>query len=192
MVAGGTAASVPYLSAAAALCAATCPSGDRATHSAASSGGGCPGARPCRRSSPVAVLAHPRLVGLGLAEHAEANSEAARVLLGHEQRQLLRLRLLCRATSLVSGGAAADLCAAAARPSGDRATHNAALYDHDVQDCYHVQDCHRVQDRVQHCFHAVPTQESKLLHDVKAHFLHTSSQHTVLAQHGGSCVEIEV
>ena len=54
MAAGGTAGSAPYLSAAAALCAATCPSGDRATHSAASSGGG-----EAAQVHDLAVAAHP-------------------------------------------------------------------------------------------------------------------------------------
>eukprot|EP00964_Phaeocystis_antarctica_P077669 scaffold48242_cov51-Phaeocystis_antarctica.AAC.2 len=70
MAPDGMAGSVPWLSAAAALPAAAFPSGERATHSAASS-----------------AMAKP--AGL-----SEAHAEVARRALGHEQRQLLRLRLL--------------------------------------------------------------------------------------------------
>eukprot|EP00964_Phaeocystis_antarctica_P026541 scaffold14957_cov67-Phaeocystis_antarctica.AAC.4 len=44
----------------------------------------------------LATAAHPRQVGLGPAAGLEAHAKVARVVLGHEQRQPLRLRLLPR------------------------------------------------------------------------------------------------
>ncbi len=44
----------------------------------------------------LATAPHLRLIGLGLAGLVEAHAEVARLVLGHEQRQLLRLRLLPR------------------------------------------------------------------------------------------------
>ena len=41
----------------------------------------------------VASAPNPRLVGLGLAEVLEVHTEVARLVVGHEQRQPLRLRL---------------------------------------------------------------------------------------------------
>eukprot|EP00964_Phaeocystis_antarctica_P117622 scaffold81429_cov59-Phaeocystis_antarctica.AAC.2 len=67
---------VSGVGAAAALAAAACPSGDRAMHSAASS----------------AVAKQPRATDLPLRVHAEV----ARAVVGHAQRQPLRLRLLPR------------------------------------------------------------------------------------------------
>eukprot|EP00964_Phaeocystis_antarctica_P060813 scaffold36289_cov54-Phaeocystis_antarctica.AAC.1 len=44
----------------------------------------------------LATAPHPRQVGLGLAGFDEVHAEVARAVLGHEQRQPLRLRLLPR------------------------------------------------------------------------------------------------
>eukprot|EP00964_Phaeocystis_antarctica_P152149 scaffold119931_cov57-Phaeocystis_antarctica.AAC.2 len=44
----------------------------------------------------LAIALHPRLIGLGLAGLDEVHAEVARLVIGHEQRQLLRLRLLPR------------------------------------------------------------------------------------------------
>eukprot|EP00964_Phaeocystis_antarctica_P016470 scaffold9104_cov56-Phaeocystis_antarctica.AAC.6 len=44
----------------------------------------------------LATAAHPRLVGLGVAGLVEEHAEVARLVVGHEQRQPLRLRLLPR------------------------------------------------------------------------------------------------
>eukprot|EP00964_Phaeocystis_antarctica_P136740 scaffold101193_cov63-Phaeocystis_antarctica.AAC.2 len=83
---------------AAALCAATCPSGDRATQNAASSAEAKPGFR-CTPKKPASLSATSSVSPSACA--------------------------CCRASLLVSGAAAAALCAAAC-PSGDRATHSAA------------------------------------------------------------------
>ena len=55
------------------------------------------------------------------------HAEVARLVVGLEQRKPPpRLRLCCRTSSLISGGATAGRSAAAACPSGDRAMHSAA------------------------------------------------------------------
>eukprot|EP00964_Phaeocystis_antarctica_P040404 scaffold23090_cov65-Phaeocystis_antarctica.AAC.10 len=103
--------------AAAALSAATtCPSGDRATHSAASS---------MMAKLPRLTCLPPRCTP----GPEEAHAEVGRLAVGHEQRHSPSACACCRASSLVSGGAdggAATAFCAAACPSGDRATHSAA------------------------------------------------------------------
>eukprot|EP00964_Phaeocystis_antarctica_P049780 scaffold28834_cov53-Phaeocystis_antarctica.AAC.2 len=44
----------------------------------------------------IATAPHPRLVGLGLAGRVQAHAEVACLVVGHEQHQFLRLRLLSR------------------------------------------------------------------------------------------------
>jgi len=44
----------------------------------------------------LAAAPHPRLIGLGQGRLDDAHAKIARAVLGHEQRQLLRLRLLPR------------------------------------------------------------------------------------------------